>query len=148
MYKLLTSTSDEYEEGFVRDKKRDSQLKVGQMASQRSHMCIMIELKDLFGFIKDLEKIKYGIGFKLILKGNSNDRALFRVIAGAGAVANDCNIEIRDIVWCVPCIDPSNDNRILLQNGLSRKNFLDFSFYERKKLFTRMYKMVLTSCLI
>ena len=109
---------------------------------------MMIELKDLFGFIKYSEKIKYGIGFKLILKRNSNDRALFRVIAGAGAVANDCNIEIRDIVWCVPCIDPSNDNRILLQNGLSKKNILDFSFYERKKHFTRMYKMVLTSCLI
>ena len=32
MYKLLTSTSDENERGLVRDKKRDSQLKVDQMA--------------------------------------------------------------------------------------------------------------------
>ena len=51
----------------------------------------------LFGFVNDLEKIIYGLGFKLILKRNNNDRALNRVNANPGAVANDGNIEIRDI---------------------------------------------------
>ena len=37
----------------------------------------MIRMKDLFGFINDLEKIIYDIGFKLIQKRNSNHRALF-----------------------------------------------------------------------
>ena len=56
---------------------------------------------DLFGFVNDLEKLIYGLGFKLKLKRNNNDRALYRVNANPGAVANDGNIEIRDISWCV-----------------------------------------------
>ena len=92
-------------------------------------------MSDLFGFVNDLEKIIYGLGFKLILKRNNNDRALYRVNANPGAVANNGNIEIRDISWCVPSIDPSNDNRIIVQKGLNKKNNVDFSFYERKTFY-------------
>ena len=136
MYKLLTSTGDEYESGFVRNQgNRDSQLKGDHIAAQRGHMYMMIKMSDLFGFINDLEKIIYGLGFKLLLKRNNNDRALYRVNANPGAVANDGNIEIRDISWCVPSIDPSNDNRIIVQKGLSKKNNVDFSYYERKTFY-------------
>ena len=41
--------------------------------------------------------IIYGLGFKLLSERNKNDRALYRVNANPGAVANDGNIEIRDI---------------------------------------------------
>ena len=58
---------------------------------------MIVKMSDLFGFVNHLEKIKYGLGFKLILKTNNNDRALYRNIANPGAVANDANIEIRDI---------------------------------------------------
>ena len=133
MYKLLTSTDHEYESGFVRNQgNRDNQLKGDHIAAQRGHMYMMIKMSDLFGFVNDLEKIIYGLGFKLMLKRNNNDRALFRVNAGADAVDNDGNIDIRDISWCVPSIDPSNDNRIIVQKGLNKKNNVDFSFYERK----------------
>ena len=110
MYRLLTSSDDEYESGFVRNQgNRDSQLKGDHIAAHRGHMYMMIKMSDLFGFVNDLEKIIYGLGFKLILKRNNNDRALYRVNANPGEVANDGNIEIRDISWCVPSIDPSND---------------------------------------
>ena len=100
MYKLLTSTDDEHESGFVRNQgDRDSQLK-GDHIAERGHMYMMIKMSDLFGFVNDLEKIIYGFRFKLILKRNNNDRALFRVNAGADAVGNDGNIDIRDISWC------------------------------------------------
>ena len=89
-------------------------------------------MRDLFGFLSDLEKIIYGLGFKLKLKRNNNDRDLFRVNAGADALGNDGNIDIRDISWCVPSIDPSLDNRIIVQNVLSKKNNVDVSYYERK----------------
>ena len=136
MYKLLTSTGDEYESGLVRNQgNRDSQLKGDHIAAQRSHMYMMIKMSDLFRFINDLEKVIYGLRFKLILKRNKNDRALFRVNANPGAVANDGNIEIRDISWCVPSIDPSNDNRIIVQKGLSKKNNVDFSYYESKTFY-------------
>ena len=71
--------------------------------------------------MKDLEKILYGLGFKLILGKNKKDRALFKVNAGVDAVANDVNIEIRDISWCVPLNDPCNENRIIVQKGLNKK---------------------------
>ena len=119
MYKLLTSTFDEYERVFVGNQgNRDSQLKGDHIAAERDHMYMMIKMSDLFGFVNDLEKIIYGLGFKLILKRNNYDRALFRVNAGADAVVNDGNIDARDISCCVPGIDPSNDNRIIVQNGL------------------------------
>ena len=131
-YKLLTSFGDEYESGFVRNQgNRDSQLKGDHIGAERSHMYMMVKMSDLFGFINDLEKIIYGLGFKLILKRNNNDRALYRVNANPGAVANDGNIEIRDMPWCVPSIDPSNDIRIIVQKGLSKKNNVDLSYYER-----------------
>ena len=66
MYKLLTSVVDEYESGFVRNQgNRDSQLKSDHIAAQQGHMYMMIEMSDLFSFIDDLEKIIYGLGFKL-----------------------------------------------------------------------------------
>ena len=68
MYKLLTSTDDEYESWFVRNQgNRDSQLKGNHIAAERGHMYMMIKMSDLFGFVNDLEKIIYGLGFKLIL---------------------------------------------------------------------------------
>ena len=136
LYKLLTSIGDEYESGFVRNQgNRDSQLKGDHIAAQRGHMYMMTKMSDLFGSVNDLEKIRYGLGFKLILKRNNKDRALFRVNANPGAVANDGKIEIRDISWCVPSIDPGNDNRIFVQKGLSKKNNVDFSYYERKTFY-------------
>ena len=43
MYKLLTSTDDEYESGFVRNPgNRDSQLKVDHAAAQIGHMYMMV----------------------------------------------------------------------------------------------------------
>ena len=136
MYKLLSSTDDKYECGFVRNQgNRVSQLKGYHIAAERGHMYMMIKMSDLFGFVNDLEKIIYGLGFNLILNRNNNDRALFRVNAGADAVGNDDNIDIRDISWCVPSIDPSNDNRIIVQKGLNKKNIVDFSYYERKTFY-------------
>ena len=44
-------------------------------------------------------------------------------------------IYIRDISWCVPSIDPCNDNKIIVQKGLSKKNIVDFSYYERKTFY-------------
>ena len=102
MYKLLPSTDDEYESGFVRNQgNRDSKLKSDHIAAERGHMYMLVNMCDLFGFVNDLEKIIYGLRFKLILKRSKNDRALFRINAGADAVGNDANIKIRyNILVC------------------------------------------------
>ena len=127
MYKLLTSTDDEYESGFVRNQgNRDSQLKGDHAAAERVHMYMMVKMSDLFGFVNALQKIIYGLAFKLVSKRKNSDRPLFRVNAGPDAVAKDGNIDIRDISWCVTSTDPSNDNRIIVQKELNKKNNIDF----------------------
>ena len=69
MYKFLTSTNDEYENGFVRNQgKRDSQLKGDHIAAELGHMYVMVKMSDLIGFMNDLEKIIYGLGLKLTIK--------------------------------------------------------------------------------
>ena len=147
MYKFLISTGDKNESGFVRNQgNRDSQLKDDHAAAERGHMNVMVKMSDLFGFVNDLEKIIYGLGFKLFLIRN-NDRALFRVDADPGRVANDGNIEIRDISWCMPSIDPSNDNRIIDQKGLKKRIIMSLVIMKERH-FTRMYPMLPASYLI
>ena len=148
MYKLLTSTGDENESGFVRNQgNRDSQFKGDHAAAETGHMYMMVKMSDLFGFVNDLEKIIYWLGFKLILKRNNNDRALFRVDADPGRVANDGNIEIRDISWCIPSTDPSNDNRIIVQKGLKKRIIL-ILVIRKERHFIRIYPMLLNSHLV
>ena len=56
LYKLLTSTDDEYKSSFVRNQgNRDSQLKGDHIAVQRGHMYMMVKMSNLFGFVNDLE---------------------------------------------------------------------------------------------
>ena len=63
---------------FIRNQReRDSQLKGENQVAQRGKLCMMIKMKDLFGFTNDLEKIIHGKSLKLPLKRNSNDGALF-----------------------------------------------------------------------
>ena len=98
MYKLLFCTDDKYQSDFVENQGiRDSQLKSDHEDAERVHMYMMFKMSDLFGFVSDLEKIIYGIVFKLILKRINNARALYRVGTGAHAVAFDGNKEYRDI---------------------------------------------------
>ena len=60
MYKLLFSTDDEYESGFVGNQdNRDSQHKGDHIAAERGHFNMMVKMSDLIGFVNDLEKIIY-----------------------------------------------------------------------------------------
>ena len=102
---------------------------------ERGHMYMMVMMSGLTGFVNDLGKIMYRLEFKLILKRNNNDRPLFRVNAGADAVAYDGNIDISGISWCVPSIDPGIDNRFIVQKGLNKKNNIGYSYYEKKTFY-------------
>ena len=133
MYVLLTSTDDDSEIGCVKNQgNRDSQYKCDHFAAERGHMYTIVDMSDLYGFVNDFEKIIDGLGFKLLLKRNNNDGALFRVNANPGEVANDGKIDIRDTTWCVTSIEPSSDNRIIVRKGLNKKINIDFSNSERR----------------
>ena len=54
IYKLSTSTADEYESGFVRHQgNRNSHLKGDHAAAQIGQMYMMVKISDLFGFVID-----------------------------------------------------------------------------------------------
>ena len=92
---------------------------------------MMIETKCLFGFANDLEKFRYGIGFKLKLRRNNNDKALFRVNAGAGAVAKYFKIKLQLELGIYLVLILVNNDRIIVNKGLDKKNNIDFICYER-----------------
>ena len=50
-------------------------------------------------------------------------------------MANEGNKNLRDISWRILIFDPSIDNRIIVQKGLSKKNVVDYSYYERKTFY-------------
>ena len=47
---------------------------------------------------------------------------------------------MRDISWCIPSIDPSNDNRSIVQKGFNKKNYIDFRYYEGKTFYENVPK--------
>ena len=97
---------------------------------------MMVKMSDLFGFLNDLEKIIYGLGFKLILKKIIVIfRAVIKAVFRPDAVANGGNTYIRDIKWCIPSTNPNNDNRIIVQNELHKMKNIDFNYYERKTFY-------------
>ena len=57
---------------------------------------------------------------------------MFRVNYGnAGAIIHNDIITIKDKRWRVSSIDPSIDNKIIVQKGLNKNNNFGFSYYER-----------------
>ena len=149
MYKILTSTDDKYKSGYVRNQgNRDSHIKDDHAAAGRGHMYMIVKMRDLFGFVDDLQKIIRELGFNLRFKRKNNDRALLRVNDGsAGTVANVGTKNIRNVSWCVPGIEPSNDNRIIVQERLNKRLILILVIMKERHSI-RMYPMLLTSYLI
>ena len=82
-------------------------------SGEKGHIYMIIMMSDVIGFVKDLDKIIYGVEFKHLLKRN-NDRAIY----GADAILNDAIKTIKVISRCVPRINTSNDSN----KELSRKH--------------------------
>ena len=60
MYKLSTSTCDEYKSGFARNQgNKDSQFNGDHIAAQRGPMFMMIKMSDLIAFVNDFNQIDH-----------------------------------------------------------------------------------------
>ena len=76
-----------------------------------------VYLKDVFGFIRHLDKINFGLSYTLTMKRAGSGNSIYRTI---GDVAN---VEIKDIIWYVRHDTPSFDNISLAnEHILSMKN--------------------------
>ena len=83
-------------------------------------------LDTIYGYNNDIHKSK-------IIKYKPNNLATMNVVNTNIIIM--LNREENHLNLHVPSIDPSNDNRIIVQKVLSKKNNVDFSYYERKTFY-------------
>ena len=97
MYKLLTSSrgSDDLSIGFDRDHNR-RKLELTNNKNTKGNYHVRIYSKDIFGFAEHLEKVTYGLGYKLILTKNSDNAILNKNNATASG-----RIQIKSLGWYV-----------------------------------------------
>ena len=84
-----------------------------------------VYLKDVFGFIRHLDKINFDLGYTLTMKRTDSGNSIFRTFG------DEAKVEIKDIVWYVRHNTPSFDNNSLVnEHILSKKNTEDFHLFQ------------------
>ena len=125
MYKLLTSSrgSDDLSICFDRDHNRRKRELSKKNIKGKYH--VRIYLKDIFGFSEDQLKANYGLGFKLILTGNSDNAVLNK--NNATAIGK---IKINSIDWYVLHYTPSIDQERVLTKQIVDKIPTELKYVE------------------
>ena len=129
MYKLLSDNEEDMmiiykKDGFdvVDTTKRDRML---NDTDEKGTIFVRVYLKDVFGFVRHLDKINYGLGYTLTMKRALSGNSIFR-----GVVANAL-VEVKDIVWYVRHDTPSFDNIALVNEHILAKKTTDYSYVSR-----------------
>ena len=82
-------------------------------------------LKHVFGLIRHLDKINFGLDFTLTMKRGDSGNTIYRTI---GDLAK---LEIKDIVWYVRHDTPSFDNISLVNEHILSKKNTEYSYVSR-----------------
>ena len=110
MYKLITSArrSDDLFIGFDCSRERRKQeLTNIKIIKGKNH--VSIYLRDDIGYSQWQEKAKMGLGYRIILKRNTNNAVLNKDNA-----VNDAKIKINSIAWYVPHYTPSTQQQAII----------------------------------
>ena len=83
-----------------------------------------VYLKDVFGFIRHLDKINFGLGYTLTMKRANSGNSIFRTIG------DEAKVEIKDIVWYVRHT-PSFDNISLVNEHILSEKNTEYSYVSR-----------------
>ena len=127
MYKLLTSSkgSDDLSICFDRDRNR-RQRELTNNKTQKGKYHVRIYLKDVFGFAEYQEKSTYGLGYKLMMTGNSDNAVLNK-----GNAINNGKIKINAIEWYVSHYTPSMQQQAILSKQIINKTPTQIQYPER-----------------
>ena len=127
MYKLITTAKgcDDLSIGIDRDRtRRRNELTNNKNINGKYH--VRIYLKDVFGFAEHQEKATYGLGYKLTLKGNSDNAVLNK--ADATILGK---VKINAIEWYVPHYTASMSQQAVLSNQIVNKIHTELQYIER-----------------
>ena len=129
MYKLLSDNEEDmmiiYRKettGAIDNVKRNRMLNDND---EKGTIFTRVYLKDVFGFIRHLDKINFGLGYTLTMKRANSGNSIYRTI---GDVAK---VEIKDIVWYVRHDTPSFDNISLVNEHILQKKNTEYSYVSR-----------------
>ena len=128
MYKLL---SDKEEDMMIIYKKETTgaidNVKRNRMLNdnvEKGTSFTRVYLKDVFGFIRHLDKTNFRLGYTLTMK-RANSGNIFRTIG------DEAKVEIKDIVWYVRHDRPSFDNISLVNELILSKKNTEYSYVSR-----------------
>ena len=134
MHKLISSSRDrdDLSIGFHRSNGvRERVLTNNKTAKGNSH--VRICLKDVFSFAEHQDKCIYGLGYKLTLQRNSDNRVLSHP-AQANDAANLAlvgRVIIDDISWYVPHYTPNISNQNIVLGHIVSKAPSELSYIRR-----------------
>ena len=127
MYKLITTAKgcDDLSIGFDQYRtRRRNELTNNKNIKGKYH--VRIYLKDVFGFIEHQEKGTYGVGYRLILTGNSDNAVLNK--ANATILGK---VKINAIEWYAPQYIASMSQQAFLSNQIVNKMPTEINYIER-----------------
>ena len=129
MYKLLSDNEEDmmtiYKKettGVIDTTKRNRMLNDND---EKGTIFTRVYLKDVFGFIRHLDKINFGLGYTLTLKRADSGNSIYRTIG------DEAKVDIKDIVWYVRHDTPSFDNIALVNEHILSKKNTEYSYVSR-----------------
>ena len=84
-----------------------------------------VYLKDVFGFIRHLDKINFNLGYTLTMKRADSGNSIYRTIG------NEAKVEIKDSIWYVRHDTPSFDIISLVNEHILSKKNTEYSYVSR-----------------
>src|SRR5678816_4180038 len=102
-----------------------------QKPTTKGTFSFIVPLSHIFGFCEDYDKIVYGLKHTLTLVRKSDDDAIFRAAAAAGA--NDPGkVDISKISWFMPHVTPSDMERMELFKTIQSKASIPVAYRARQ----------------
>ena len=84
-----------------------------------------VYLKDVFGFIRHLDKINFGLGYTLTMKRADSGNSIYRTLG------EEAKVENKDSIWYVRHDTPSFDNISLVNEHILSKKNTEYSYVSR-----------------
>lgn len=104
--------------------------KYGSIVDSKGNFSAVIPLKTLIGFASDFPKVLINAQQELILRRSKSDENCYEMIAPITDAnpAVPCKIDIKKIIWKVPFVTPSDEERVKLLRIVEKQVSLQIPF--------------------
>src|SRR5688572_12541915 len=102
-----------------------------QKPTAKGTFSFIVPLSHIFGFCEDYDKIVYGLKHTLTLVRKSDDDAIFRLAAAAGAHEAG-KVDVSKISWFMPHVTPSDMEKMALYKTIESKASIPVAYRARQ----------------